>query len=407
MKKLALSPTVLVLFDQGLSSGANFLLTLFLAQKLDIQNFGLFSSIVLVGYLIMSITNALIIQPFQVSIVKVVQKKQYYVFLFLGMFALLFIVVFLVQIMIFFLPIPIEYSVSINAFLCFIIGLLINDFFRKFFLALNKITSAIIIDAVFLVLTVVFFYLSKDAVQLPNALWIIGTANIVSAFYGIFFIIKNYERPKSWKTFTANHASQGKWLFSVAILQWCSTNFFVLVSGIYLGIQALAALRLVQSFFGILNVALQTVENFVLPKVSHIYNENVAAAKKYLLKITFGGAILFGIVLSVFFLFSEEIIVLAGGEKYREYGYVVKIIAVLYFFIFLSYPVRIAVRVKVLNKIFFYGYLLSFLSSVVTFHFLLKYSGLYGAVGGLIINQLIMIVYWQNQLKKNHFLLWK
>ena len=407
MKKLALSPTVLVLFDQGLSSGANFLLTLFLAQKLDIQNFGLFSSIVLVGYLIMSITNALIIQPFQVSIVKVVQKKQYYVFLFLGMLALLFIVIFLVQIMIFFLPIPIEYSVSINAFLCFIIGLLINDFFRKFFLALNKITSAIIIDAVFLVLTVVFFYLFKDAVQLPNALWIIGTANIVSAFYGIFFIIKNYETPKSWKTFTANHASQGKWLFSVAILQWCSTNFFVLVSGIYLGIQALAALRLVQSFFGILNVALQTVENFVLPKVSHIYNENVAAAKKYLLKITFGGAILFGIVLSVFFLFSEEIIVLAGGEKYREYGYVVKIIAVLYFFIFLSYPVRIAVRVMVLNKIFFYGYLLSFLSSVVTFHFLLKYSGLYGAVGGLIINQLIMIVYWQNQLKKNHFLLWK
>lgn len=407
IKKLVFSSSALVLFDQALSSGANFLLTLFLAQKLDIKNFGLFSSIVLVGYLIMSITNALIIQPFQVSIVKVTQKKEYYVSLFLGLLSLLFIFTLLAKVLIPFLPIPIEYTVSTNAFICFIVGLLINDFFRKFFLALNKIIYAIITDAVFLILIVVLFYLSKDAVHLPNALWIIGGANIVSALYGIFFIIKNYEKPTSWKLFAANHASQGKWLFSVAILQWCSSNFFVLVSGIYLGIEALAALRLVQSFFGILNVALQTVENFILPKVAHIYNENVAEAKKYLLKISLVGAILFGILLSAFFLFSEEIIVLAGGVKYREYGYVVKIISVLYFFIFLSYPVRIAVRVMVLNKIFFFGYLLSFISSVATFHFLLKYSGLYGAVGGLIINQLIMIVYWQRQLKKNHFLLWK
>ena len=137
------------------------------------------------------------------------------------------------------------------------------------------------------------------------------------------------------------------------------------------------------------------------------FNENVANSKKYLLSITAYGAILFGVLLSILFLFSTDIIVLAGGTKYQEYGYVVKIIAVLYFFIFLSYPIRIAVRVLVLNKIFFVGYLLSFAFSILTFHFLLKYSGLYGAVSGLICNQIIMILYWQNQLTKNNFYLWK
>ena len=204
-----------------------------------------------------------------------------------------------------------------------------------------------------------------------------------------------------------DHITQGKWLFSVAVLQWCSSNFFVLISGVYLGIEALGALRLVQSFFGIINIVLQTVENYFLPKVAVLYNENVAKAKKYLLEITAYGALLFGLLLCVLFIFSRQIIVLAGGTKYESYAYVVKIIAVLYFFIFLSYPVRIAVRVMVLNKIFFIGYLISFVSSLLTFHFLLKYSGLYGAVAGLIINQILMILYWQNQLRKNQFILWK
>ena len=38
IKKIVFSPSVLVLFDQAIFSGTNFLLTLFLAQKLDIKD---------------------------------------------------------------------------------------------------------------------------------------------------------------------------------------------------------------------------------------------------------------------------------------------------------------------------------------------------------------------------------
>jgi hypothetical protein len=80
---------------------------------------------------------------------------------------------------------------------------------------------------------------------------------------------------------------------------------------------------------------------------------------------------------------------------------------ILYFFIFLNYPSRIAIKVIVLNKIFFYGYVISFVFSVASFHFFLNYFGLSGAVLGLVFNQLVMFLYWQNQLKKNQFQLWK
>ncbi len=407
IKKTMLSPSFLVLVDQALFSGTNFLLTLFLAQKLDIKNFGLFSTIVLITYLVMSVTNALIIQPFQVSIAKISKSKEYYVSLFLGLVALLFIFMFLLKLLAFFLPNETIYRTQSNAIICFIVGYLFQDFFRKIFLAIANIATAIVIDSLFLILLFIAFYFFKTELTLSNTLWIIGLANLISTVPGLFFIVKNYESPISWKSFLLDHIVQGKWLFNVAILQWCSSNFFILVSGIYLGIEALGALRLVQSSFGIINIVLQTVENYFLPKVAFLYNENVVKAKKYLLKITIYGALLFGVLLTILFIFSNEIIVLAGGNKYESYSYVVKIIAVLYFFIFLSYPVRIAVRVLVLNKIFFYGYLLAFVSSILTFHFLLNYSGLYGAVMGLIINQIIMILYWQNQLRKHQFLLWK
>ncbi|OYU85545.1 MAG: hypothetical protein CFE24_01185 [Flavobacterium sp. BFFFF2] len=407
IKKFVLSPSVLVLADQALFSGTNFLLTLFLAQQLDIKNFGVFSTVVLVTYLLMSITNALIIQPFQVAISKISKRKEYYVSLFLGLAALLALFMFLVKLLVLFLPTDQVYGSQSNAIICFVVGYLLQDFFRKIFLAIAHIGTVLLIDSLFLVLIALAFFVLKDDITLFHSLLIIGFANIISAVPGLYFLVKNYETPVSWRSFLQEHISQGKWLFSVAILQWCSSNFFVLISGVYLGIEALGALRLVQSFFGILNIVLQTVENYFLPKVAFIYNENAAKAKKYLLEITAYGAVLFGLLLTVLFIFSNEIIVLAGGSKYGSYGYVVKIMAVLYFFIFLSYPVRIAVRILVLNKIFFIGYLISFVCSLLTFHFLLKYSGLYGAVLGLIINQIIMILYWQNQLRKNQFVLWK
>jgi O-antigen/teichoic acid export membrane protein len=58
------------------------------------------------------------------------------------------------------------------------------------------------------------------------------------------------------------------------MVQWFSSNFFTLVAGIYLGVNALGALRLVQSFFGVINVILQTVENYYLPKTAQLHYQD-------------------------------------------------------------------------------------------------------------------------------------
>ncbi|MEL1253538.1 hypothetical protein AAEO57_07125 [Flavobacterium sp. DGU38] len=405
LKAFIAKDSFLAFVDQVISSGTNFCLTILLAQKLDIKSFGLYSSIVLLLYLAVSIMNALIIQPFQVMVAKIEKRKQYITALFLGTVLLLCIPpVFIVILSLFFIKTSL-FQVSAGVLICFVTGFLINDFFRKLLLGLSRIKEVLIMDILFLIFIPFVFVL--DGIKLSQVLLIIGLSNLIVTLPGFLFMIKNYEKPAAWRLYAPAHIKEGKWLLSVAVVQWSSSNFFILVAGIYLGIEALGALRLVQSFFGIINIGLQTIENYFLPKIALLYHENVIAAKEYLLRLTFAGATVFGLLTLVFFIFSNQIIVMVGGQKYQYYGYVIKMVALLYFFIFLGYPIRIAVRILMLNKIFFTGYLFSFITSLVTFHFLLKYSGLYGAVTGLILNQIIMILYWKYQLHKKQFQLWK
>ncbi|MRX41670.1 hypothetical protein GJU43_20495 [Flavobacterium sp. LC2016-23] len=405
LKSFIARDSFLAFADQVISSGTNFCLTLLLAQKLDIKSFGIYASIVLFLYLLVSITNALVIQPFQVIVVKIENKKQYITTLFLGIVLLLFIPPILIAILSQIFTKTGLFQVSPVDVICFVTGFLINDFFRKLLLGLSRIKEVFVMDILFLVLVALIFVLPK--ISLPQVLLFIGLSNLIATLPGFFFMVKNYQKPIIWRLFVREHLKQGKWLLSVAVVQWSSSNFFILVAGIYLGIEALGALRLVQSFFGIINIGLQTIENYFLPKIALLYHQNSTAAKNYLLRLTLTGACVFGVLTFLFFIFSNQIIVLAGGSKYQHYGYVIKMVAILYFFIFLGYPIRIIVRVLMLNKIFFTGYLLSFIASLATFHFLLHYSGLYGAVAGLIGNQIVMILYWRYQLNKKQFQLWK
>ncbi|MFT5385387.1 MAG: O-antigen/teichoic acid export membrane protein, partial [Saprospiraceae bacterium] len=130
-------------------------------------------------------------------------------------------------------------------------------------------------------------------------------------------------------------------------------------------------------------------------------------SKIYLWNMSLNGAVVFGSVLSILFMFPVFFIDLAAGESYVEYAFLVKGMAVLYFVIFIGYPTRIAIRMMELNHLFFFGYVISFLFSLLSFNFLLKEWHLWGAIIGLITNQLILISFWQYALLKKQFVLWK
>lgn len=398
------SPTLLVLFDQLMYSGSNFMITIFLARLLSVTEFGLFSSIIIYTYLLLSILSAFLIQPFQIAYPKTENKNEYVQFLLynvLNSFLLISVANFLIYL---FLPIK---SFSFLTLTFFFITYIFQDLLRKILLTKNAINSVVYMDAFFLVSIVISYFLIDKNINLNVALLIISISNLASICFGIIPLIKTFQKTIDWKTYLKSHWLQGKWFISVSLLQWGNSNLIILFSGLYIGLEGIGALRLVQSFFGILNVLLQVVENYFLPKIAKIYHENKQTAKQYLFKLTLNGLLIFGSILLVLFMFPDKAIAIAGGIQYVKYSFLVQFMAILYLIIFLGYPIRIMIRIKLLNQSFFIGYLFAFVFTLISFQWLLVNFSLSGAVLGLISNQLIMLLYWQFQLNKNNFLLWK
>jgi len=411
MIKRIFNKNFIVLLDQAVFSGGSFVTTIILARfLLSTLDFGLFSSLLLFNYAVVSVLNALIIQPLQVSISKQVDQKSYVSFSFITQVLLIVILALSLQVL---NALKIDLLSSFRGFegavILYIIGFLMNDYFRKLFLAKSEVVNAFLVDFLTigsqLILLFVLWYNSES--EFSTVVFYLGFSYLPGLIYSLFVV--GYKMPDLdlFKEYVLLHFHQGKWLLLTSITQWWSSNLFVVFSGLFLGVEMLGAFRLVQSLFGVLNLILQTFENFVLPEAARKLVESKEIAKKYLLRISLKSSVIFGIMLAVLFFFSSTVIQLVGGEKYVPYSFIVKGMVLLYVFIFLGYPIRIAIRILVLNKVFFTGYLLSFLFSLITFYFLLIEFGMNGAIVGLISAQIITLGYWQFVLKKHNFILWK
>jgi O-antigen/teichoic acid export membrane protein len=410
LKSILASKKTLVLADQAISSGSSFCATFLLARMLLVEEFGLYSGVVLAIYLLISASNALVVQPLQVSLATVTDTRSYLNFAFWFQLATNFLVVvgvFIIGKFNFYLfatfnPYTFQIALLVFAFL-------LHDFFRKVFLATDNLSHALWIDSVagFSQVAMLFFTMMTGNLNLPGALYISGFSYLTGSLVGVYLLSPGIQFGVMLTGFLRNHLTQGKWLLLTGVTQWWSGNLFVVASGVFLGPVALGAFRLVQSLFGVLNVLLQSFENYVLPQAARLFQSSFEESKEYLRSISLKSALLFGAVLSILFLFSQNIIQLAGGDKYLPFAYVIKGMAVLYFIIFVGYPVRMAVRMMVMNHIFFMGYLITFFFSLLTVNVLLREWQLWGAIVGLIANQIILISFWQYFLYKKQFLLWR
>lgn len=402
--KLIQRSSFLVFTDQLIFSGSNFLLAFLLARKLSISDFGFYSSVLLVTYLLVAVCNALIVQPFQILAAKKFGKKSLgFVFQ-----AVMLLILIFALLMFFSKLLPFSFLTifrhHIFSIILFVSAYILQDFLRKILLITDRIQLVLFIDSIFIL--VFPLIIIQENLSLDKSLLIIGLVNCIASVPGIWYIIRNSDLNIKNSALWKYHWNAGKWLVSASLLQWFSSNFFTLAAGMYLGVSALGALRLVQSFFGVINVILQTVENYYIPKTAKLYYQDQELARKKMFKKMVQWMAALGVIIGLFFIFSQPLITLLGGEKYREYGFVVKLVSVLYILIIYSYPTRISIRVLEQNKAFFTGYCISFVFSLMSFHFLLQFGGLYGAVAGLAMNQILMIAYWKILLSKKKISIW-
>ena len=400
----------LVLLDQAVFSGNSFVMTALLARFLGIENFGTFSYLVLGVYLLMSMSNALIIQPMQVAHSKFSINQDYKGFTLL-LQLLIGVIVVTIPILMSFTTFPkIEVLANINLVQVGALNSvwLLHDFLRKSFRASQEIKNTIVVDCIMagIQLSGIIGLEVTHQLTLDATIILLTTSYTISSLAGLILSKITVINLNLNLEYVRYHKKEGSLLFISSLLQWWSSNLFVVASGLFLGAEALGAFRLVQSMFGILNLLLQTYENYVLPKAAKLFQQSKSESKQYLRAITQKGAILFAVVLIPLFLFSKQAILLFGGEQYLAYHNVVRGMVILYAIIYAGYSVRMPIRILTLTNSFFIAYCISFAFNILTFNYLLQNFDIFGAIAGLIINQILMITYWHLKLTKHNFTLW-
>ncbi|MBO6515835.1 MAG: hypothetical protein JJ975_04715 [Bacteroidia bacterium] len=404
-----------VLIDQALYSGTNFLSMILLARLLNPYEFGWFSTILIAVYLLMNVSNALIIQPMQVRLASCEDQTSYLQFLLVLTLITLFTIGLISLAALGILDAidlkhvsPLFEQIHPCKLVVFALTWLAHDFFRKLFLANQKLDKAIAIDSLLAafqitgLLWIFFVHMERIDVVLK-----IMTASLgLSAAMGYYLSRITPSFRGAWKTHLQYHLKQGSFLFMSSMLQWWSSQLFVITSGVILGIASLGAFRLVQSAFGALGLFLQAIENYVLPKAALLLNTSWNQSKTYVREIGLKGGLPFTLLLLLLFIFSKPTILALGGEEYLSFHYVVRWMAILYLIIFASYTIRIPLRILGLNKSYFKGYAITFIFSLLSYRLLLENFGITGAIWGLIINQLLLAAYWKFILNKNNFKLW-
>ncbi|MBO0949641.1 hypothetical protein [Fibrella forsythiae] len=412
IKQLVGSEKGLVLADQVVVSGSAFITNLLLAHALGLAAYGQFSAVILSQLFLLSVQQAVGSGIYQVVFpgLSETEQQRYTNGLFWLQLGWLIGLMVLSGLIYSLLPTRVI-PFSIHVLLPAVVGTglyLLQDFLRKVLLVQQRAGHALLLDCLTnvgqLALLAVFNW--QHALSLPVSLWIIGATFVPSIVLGIVWLRAGQPQATNGQFVWEKHRQQGGWMLLSALTQWLAGNFFIVAGGWWLGAAALGALRLAQYIFGLLNVLLQALESYVIPRaaqVAHLPLNLLTYLRAVLLKS------LLGLLPVLLFLTlgAEPLLAYMGGNDYRPFSYVMYGLSAVYMLVVCSYPIRIILRVRLLNKHYFTGYALTTVFSLATAFWLITTWGLVGVLVGLFSTQVILITYWLFVVHHNGLFVWK
>lgn len=395
----------MILLDQVVVSGTSFVTNMLMARQLGLKAYGLFSFVFLVQLFLLSLQQAISTGVYQVLLNRLSFRKK--VFYTSGLFYLQILFLLLVSVLGFVLYLWDTADYILPAIISVIL-FLFQDFLRKVLITNERADKALLTDVITNVLQILLIAISVfyNRLSLTNCFWITGLTFIPSIITGIYYLRPGSFRISSLQYAFHQHKHHSGWMLLSALLQWFAGNYFVMAAGWWLGFAALGALRLAQFIFGLLNVLLQAIENYALPK-GVVLQHQPELLVKFLLSIFKKVSVLFLPILLLMSVFAEQILSMAGGKNYISYGYVMYGLSIVYLLIVVCLPVRIAIRIQLLNKHYFIGYVLATVFSISTAKILITTLGIAGVLTGLFLTQMILIIYWLCILKQKNVQLWK
>jgi len=387
----------LVLIDQFLVSGSNFLLGILLVRSIGLEQYGVFTLLWMVILFALGINHAFITKP-MLSLapkMKQVEKENYLqsiLWLQIILSSFLSLLGNIICYISTFFPFPIP-NIEFGFILSFILFFqLFHDYFRKRCFIEDRLYLVLITDGILylgqLLFIVAFWF--RGGLNLNQILVTILVVNATAVIIvGIGFktnLVLNRNFFESWK----KQFHYSKWLLGTALLQWFSGNYFVIIAATILGPIAVGALRMAQNVMGFFHILFLSMENIVPIKAAKLFQFNGwLAMSQYLKNTTIKMGMIFLILLALLAGSAPWIIELLYGSEYLDYSYIIIVYCGLYVLVFLSLPLQFALRSVELTYPLFIAYILATIFSFICAHYFLLQWQMAGLLLGLFISQLI------------------
>jgi O-antigen/teichoic acid export membrane protein len=383
--------------DQAVVSGTNFLTNVMLARFMGLTEFGVFALAWMSVLFVNSIQTALIVAPMMSVGPKQEEKDRpcYFGAVLFQEFVLVFFCFILVfaALKVFggFFPRAelrqLALPLAVSAF-----AYQMQDFGRRYFFATRQGRRALADDALSYLPQLPLLFLLHRAGSLTSAtaLWVMAGTSILGLVPVWFWMEPVKFKWDAIKAVFRRHWKFSRWLGAAALLQWTSSNLFVIAAPVYYGAAAAGVLKASQNLMGATHVWFQGLDNVIPVETARRLRQGgvpmmLAYTRSVLLK--WGGlTLLFAIVMASA---PGLWLRLVYGPGMAHYGYILRLYALLYVIIFVGGPLRAGLQALEFTVPIFWSYLamtafaLSFAAPAA------KWLGLSGSMLGLLGSQVL------------------
>ncbi|MEO0470245.1 MAG: hypothetical protein AAF206_11530 [Bacteroidota bacterium] len=417
MKDLALSlpkkwasvqKRVQILADQMLVSGSNFLIGVLITRWLGLETYGIFA----LGWMILLFASgvqlAFVIKPMMTFAPrKGYEERLHYesATQWLQLLCSLFMTILAALAIPFAAWLAPEWGLEqIGLALPVAIGAyLMQEFYRRFGFISDRTTTIFWMDLIAYggsLASLVILHLS-GFLSLEIIFWVFAICFSLSTIWGMFAYRLPWSSLKDSRIIFREHWIFSRWLLGTSLLQFFSSNWFILATASILGPLAVGALRMAQNLMGLTHILFQMMENVMPVQASKAFaSGGLGQLKRYMLKM---GVASWGIILLILTgvsLFASPLIEWVYGAEQIQHTPVLWGYCLVYAVMTPGYPLRFLLRTLNATSPIFWAYVLSTIFSWLSADYLVENYGIYGALAGLGGTQLIMLAVYIWLLKR-------
>lgn len=400
-KERLLNPRALILADQTVMSASGFLANFLMAWKLQLTQYGQYALVFIGMMLLMSLQQALFIQPAQVFFPRFRKEQQQKL---TGSLLILALPVLIIASVILEVVYELVYDIHISTGILSLVTLfwLLADLLRKLAIMLRPGISLVIIDCIYVLVFLGSILLFSPA-NISSGLLISGLSATISLAF--IFVIKPQIPGFRIFNFTLFRClPTAGWMVLTSAVQWSSSNYLLLAAGSWLNSASLGLLRLAQYLYGLLNIFLQAYENYAVPRLV-AYTGEGSRRNRYLIKFSLPfllPVVLLLCVITILFPWLFSFVSTETTDFPVHYW-----LSVLYLLIVTGYPVRVYIRASKYNPIYFGAHALSLLFILMSASYLIINFETAGVIMGLIMSQAIMLAVWAAFLFRKNEVSWR